>query len=117
MIASAEPFNVRRPSIATAKYFAGPGSHCHFKQRISHRHFIVEKNMSISTSSPDQRHHAMQALLEEFSLRGVDMQAVAEAAKLRLLGSPQLCLLPADYRVQCAKAVDELMDQATPSES
>ncbi|WP_152965719.1 MULTISPECIES: hypothetical protein [unclassified Pseudomonas] len=73
--------------------------------------------MSISTSSPDQRHHAMQALLEEFALRGVDMQAVAEAAKLRLLGSSELCLLHADYRVQCARAVDELLSQVTLSQT
>jgi hypothetical protein len=65
--------------------------------------------VSISTSSPDQRNHAMQALLAEFLRQGVDMQAISEAAKLRLLGSPDLCLLPADYRVQCAKAVDELL--------
>jgi hypothetical protein len=107
---------IGRPSIATAKYLVDTGSHCHLKQCISHRHFIVERTMSISTSSPDQRLHAIQALLEEFSLRGVDMRAVAEAAKLRLLGSPQLCLLPADYRVQCAKAVDELMEQAAASQ-
>lgn len=73
--------------------------------------------MSISTSSPDQRHHAMQALLEEFAMRGVDMRAVAEAAKLRLLGSSELCLLHADYRVQCARAVDELLSQATLSQT
>lgn len=73
--------------------------------------------MSISTSSPDQRHHAMQALLEEFAMRGIDMQAVAEAAKLRLLGSSELCLLHADYRVQCARAVDELISQVTLSQT
>lgn len=51
----------------------------------------------------------MHALLEEFSRHGVDMHVIAEAAKLRLLGSPDLCLHPADYRVQCARAVDELV--------
>lgn len=81
---------------------------------ISSGRFFMEKTVSISTSSPDQRQHAMQALLEEFALRGVDLQAVAEAAKLRLLGSPELCLLHADYRVQCAKAVDELLSQVAP---
>jgi len=45
------------------------------------------------------------------------MQAVAEAAKLRLLGSSELCLLHADYRVQCARAVDELLSQVTLSQT
>jgi hypothetical protein len=51
----------------------------------------------------------MAALIEELIARGTDMTSLGEAAKLRLLGSQSLHMHPADYRVRCARAVDELV--------
>jgi hypothetical protein len=42
----------------------------------------------------------------------VDLVAVAEAAKLRIFGSPDLFELPAEYRLRAASAVDELIGEA-----
>lgn len=65
--------------------------------------------MPISTTTQEQKNHAMAALIEELIARGTDMVSLGEAAKLRLLGSQSLHMHPADYRVRCARAVDELV--------
>lgn len=55
---------------------------------------------------------AMLALIQQLQVAGVDLPAVAEGAKLRLLGSADLCMMPAEFRVRCASAVDELIREA-----
>jgi len=60
----------------------------------------------------EQQKVAMLAIIQQLNAKGVDLDAVAEAAKLRILGSPELCTQPAQFRVQCASAVDELIAAA-----
>jgi hypothetical protein len=60
----------------------------------------------------EQQKLAIVAIIEQMVAQGVDVQAVAEGAKLRIFGSPDLFELPAEYRVRAASAVDELISEA-----
>ena len=55
---------------------------------------------------------AMVAMIQQLQALSVDLPAVAEGAKLRILGSPELCMMPAEFRVRCAAMVDELLLEA-----
>lgn len=62
----------------------------------------------------EQQRQAMTAIIQALDAQGVDLQAIAEAAKLRILGSSELFSMPADFRVRSASAVDQLiLDAAT----
>lgn len=60
----------------------------------------------------EQQKLAMLAIIQQLTELGIDLQAVAEGARLRILGSEALCRLPADFRVRSAGAIDELIRQA-----
>ncbi|WAH61035.1 hypothetical protein LZ023_16640 [Pseudomonas silvicola] len=66
--------------------------------------------MQMATS--EQQKLAMFAIIQQLEAQGIDLEAMAEGAKLRILGSPQLCTLPGHFRVRCATAVDELIAEA-----
>ncbi|WPP01666.1 hypothetical protein SFA35_10095 [Pseudomonas sp. HR96] len=55
---------------------------------------------------------ALVALIQQLQAMNVDLSTAAEGAKLRILGSPQLCMLPAEFRVRCASAVDTMIAEA-----
>lgn len=60
----------------------------------------------------EQQKLAMRAIIEQLSEQGIDLQAVAEGAKLRIFGSVELFELPAEFRLRSASAVDELIADA-----
>jgi hypothetical protein len=76
-----------------------------------------EAGMLIATV--EQQKLAIFAIIQQLAAEGVDVQAVAEGAKLRIFGSPDLFELPAEYRLRSASAVDELISEAlaTPANS
>jgi len=63
-------------------------------------------------ASLEQQKLAMLSMIQQMDAMGIDLKSVAEGAKLRLLGSLELYTEPAGYRVRCASAVDELVDEA-----
>lgn len=60
----------------------------------------------------EQQKLAILAIIQQLAVQGVDLHAVAEGAKLRIFGSPDLFELPAEYRLRTASAVDELIGEA-----
>ncbi len=71
---------------------------------------LREAGMLIATV--EQQKLAMLAIIQQLATQGVDLVAVAEGAKLRIFGSPDLFELPAEYRLRAASAVDELIGEA-----
>lgn len=67
-------------------------------------------------SNEELQKQAMLAIVQQMHAQQVDLAFIAEGAKLRLLGSPQLCMMPAEFRVRCANAVDELINEALAQE-
>lgn len=61
------------------------------------------------------QNQAILAIIQQLQLQGCDLPTVAEGAKLRILGSVDLFMLPAEYRVRCAEMVDHLIHQALQS--
>ena len=61
------------------------------------------------------QNQAILAIIQQLQSQGCDLPAVAEGAKLRILGSVELCMLPAEYRVRCAEMVDHLINKALQS--
>lgn len=72
----------------------------------------MEPTVTISICTQDHKNHAITAIIEELAARGTDMKSLAEATRLRILGSPSLYMLPAEYRVSCADAAKEMLDIA-----
>lgn len=66
--------------------------------------------MLIATSETQKM--AILAILQRLETMGIDLPAVAEGAKLQILGSEELYMMPAEFRVRCARAVDELITDA-----
>ena len=60
----------------------------------------------------EQQKLAMVAIIQQLAAQGVDLQSVAEGAKLRIFGSQELFELPAEYRLRAASAVDDLLTEA-----
>ena len=71
---------------------------------------LGEAGMLIATV--EQQKLAILAIIQQLAAQGVDLHAVAEGAKLRIFGSPDLFELPAEYRLRAASAVDELIAEA-----
>lgn len=73
--------------------------------------------MLIATSETQKM--AMLALIQQLYEMGVDVPAAAERAKLQILGSHELYMMPAEFRVRCASVIDELITEAVgiPSDS
>lgn len=55
---------------------------------------------------------AIFAIIQQLAAQGVDLQGIAEGAKLRVFGSQELFELPAEFRLRTASAVDELISAA-----
>jgi hypothetical protein len=66
--------------------------------------------MLIATT--EQQKLAIRAMIQQMEAMGIDLHALAEGAKLRILGSQDLFELPAEYRIRSATAVDELINEA-----
>lgn len=63
-------------------------------------------------ASVEQQKLAIFAIIQQLAARGVDLQGIAEGAKLRVFGSQELFELPAEFRLRTASAVDELISAA-----
>lgn len=63
-------------------------------------------------ASVAQQKLAIFAIIQQLAAQGVDLQGIAEGAKLRVFGSQALFELPAEFRLRTASAVDELISAA-----